>query len=109
LRLYVDISQIFRIFIIPFYSANVTLVTVLDLAWDEQLKVYRIKHQNDLYQVNQWVKFISPFNGFFVVLLQFIATLICVVSATILAPITLVEQKSVEASAGPKMTNGLDD
>lgn len=72
---------------------------MLDLTWDEKRKVYLIKRQNDLYQFNEWVKFISPFNGFFIVLVQYIATAVCVLCAAVFLPITLLEQRSVETKS----------
>jgi hypothetical protein len=91
LKLYVTISQIFSIFIIPFYLAPVTLTTVLTLSTDpneyrgykdfektgrqlqhsdqssEETKFngettkYWISSQEDLYQTTEFVKFILPF------------------------------------------------
>ncbi|KAF3404737.1 hypothetical protein DPV78_003310 [Talaromyces pinophilus] len=91
LKLYVTISQIFSIFIIPFYLAPVTLTTVLTLTTDpneyrgykdfektgrqlqhsdqssEETKFdgettkYWISSQEDLYQTTEFVKFILPF------------------------------------------------
>ncbi|EOD49883.1 uncharacterized protein LTHEOB_2128 [Neofusicoccum parvum] len=68
LILYVHISQIFRVWVLPFYSAPVSLVTVLHLDYvppsqsadtngdsdDEDAKgKYYIAAQNDLYQTNE--------------------------------------------------------
>ncbi|KAI9373454.1 hypothetical protein BJX61DRAFT_502640 [Aspergillus egyptiacus] len=75
LKLYVTIFQIFRIWIFPFYSAPVTLTSVLDLttetgemkasssnpAEEEGKKRYYIQKQEDLYQVSEFIKFVVPF------------------------------------------------
>ena len=95
LRLYVDISQVFRIWLVPFSSAHVNLVTVLDLTYDHQQKVYRINSQNDLYQFNEWLKFISPFKGVILQVIQFFATLACVICATIFSPLALLQERSI--------------
>lgn len=93
LRLYTDISQVFRIFFIPFYSAHARLVCVLDLTYDVHRQVYLIKQQNDLYQVNEWLKFISLGKGFAFMLFQFIATAVCVLCASIFSPIAQLGDK----------------
>lgn len=91
LKLYVTISQIFSIFIIPFYLAPVSLTTVLTLTtdpneyrgykdfektgrqlqhsdhsseetrYDGETTKYWISSQEDLYQTTEFVKFILPF------------------------------------------------
>ena len=55
LRLYVQMHQLFKIWLIPGYSAPVSLVTVLQLVRRNGL--YYIQSQHDLYQVNELVKF----------------------------------------------------
>ncbi|KAL2817497.1 hypothetical protein BDW59DRAFT_152557 [Aspergillus cavernicola] len=77
LKLYVTIFQIFSIWLIPFYSAPVTLTTVLDLTTDqnpgarkgtvsspgvvEKKRYYYIQKQEDLYQPSEFIKFVLPF------------------------------------------------
>ena len=58
---------------------------------------YFIKSQNDLYQVNEFMKFISMFGvlSAFVMLWQFAATGFCVLGAWALWPISWVEQNVV--------------
>lgn len=88
----------------PFYSAPVSLVTVLHLDYappsrsadtddDEDAKgKYYISAQNDLYQTNEFVRFFWP-GGFLVVWLwQFVATLCCVLGAFVLSPFTAVQE-----------------
>lgn len=83
--MYVTISQRFAIWFIPFYVANVRLVSVLHLHQYQQqsgagvngsnngqgdnqdggapmvpVTRYRIGRQEDHYQVNEWLKFILP-------------------------------------------------
>ncbi|EEQ34311.1 hypothetical protein McanMca71_005095 [Microsporum canis] len=147
LLLYVTISQIFRIFIIPFYTAPVTLTTVLQLVeieeqnspvqqrrkvpvveltnsntdllasppesvsssstQDDELTVaavqpaksskplYYIASQNDLYQTNEYIKFIVPYGigSTLVLFWHFFATVFCVIASFIFWPIAWVEEK----------------
>ncbi|TKA65110.1 hypothetical protein B0A49_08705, partial [Cryomyces minteri] len=55
LLLYVTLSQVFRIWVFPFYRADVTLTTVLQLTYDKSSQRYFIASQNDLYQVDQFI------------------------------------------------------
>lgn len=121
LKLYVTISQIFSIFVIPFYTAPVTLTTVLTLTTDpseyrgyldfehrdhddqssEETKVngektrYWISSQDDLYQTSEFVKFILPFGiGVFLVFVWHVmATAGCVLGSALLYPVTWAEEK----------------
>ena len=105
LRLYVTIHQVFRIWIVPFFSAPVTLTTILQLVEEpyptphhpNKRSRYFIQSQNDLYQANEWMKFISPFGILSLLLLtwQLVATGMCVLGAFILWPISWVEQNVV--------------
>lgn len=91
LTLYLTITQTFRIWIIPFYAASVTLVTVLKLSRSESSRKYLIQSQEDLYQTNEFVRFFW-FGGFiFVWLWQFGATAICGLGALLLAPLMWAE------------------
>lgn len=106
-----SIHQLFRVQVIPFYNAAVRVTTVLTLTHDhlglgrslnepgnEIAKSgrpqYYIQSQNDLYQTNEFIKFIMPWgigtSG--VLLWGFFATLCCVVGALLLAPVTWVEE-----------------
>lgn len=99
LILYVSLHQLFRIWLVPFLSAHVALVTVLHLAPQENTSpaTYLIKSQNDLYQVNEFVKFASPFGllSGVVYAWQLLATLLCVVGAGVFWPVSWVEQNVV--------------
>ena len=99
LILYVSIHQLFRIWLIPYFSAHVSLVTVLQLVPQKHTSptTYLIQSQNDLYQVNEFVKFASQF-GILSVLVyawQLLATLVCVIGAGLLWPVSWVEQNMV--------------
>ena len=108
LLLYVSINQIFRIWFIPGYSAPVSFVTVLKLVPASQAPFshtqapptrerYLIQSQEDLYQVNEFVKFFSVFRltWLFVLLWQLIATVTCVVGAMIGAPLSWIEENVI--------------
>ncbi|KAJ9254568.1 hypothetical protein DTO195F2_6553 [Paecilomyces variotii] len=107
MKLYVTLSQIFSIWIVPFYVAPVTLTSVLTLTnypyssssdtpetQKEDRKLYYIKSQEDLYQTSEFIKFVVPYGiGFTIVLLwQTFATLFCSVCAVILSPILWLEE-----------------
>lgn len=105
LILYVHISQVFRVWLIPFYSAPASLVTVLHLAYvaaaDDAGEdgdkggrgKYYITAQNDLYQTNEFVRFFW-FGGFLIVwMFQFAATFFCVLGAFFLSPFTALQER----------------
>jgi len=100
LILYVTLSQIFRVFLIPFYAAHVRLTTVLRLVELPSPRShaakpkYYIQSQDDLYQVNEWVKFVSPLGLATLVVLvgQLLATFGCVVGAVAGWPVSWVEE-----------------
>ena len=92
LRLYVDISQVFRLWVVPFYAAHVNFVTVIDLVYDQQRRLYFVQSQHDLYQVNEWVKFVWPGGWFVLLLWQYYNTFLSVVGAILLWPISWYEE-----------------
>ncbi|KAF2711782.1 hypothetical protein K504DRAFT_403144 [Pleomassaria siparia CBS 279.74] len=111
LLLYVTLSQVFRIWIVPFYRAPVKLVTVLSLSHNESDQKYYIDNQNDLYQVDQFVKFLAPGGWMLVWLWQFWATALCVLGVAALWPISFFEQWKASQSqigdgGGSKSGNG---
>jgi hypothetical protein len=81
---------------VPTHRSDVSLVTVLQLAQDasdESNKKYYITSQNDLYQTDQFVKFVFPWGGQHLVLLwHFIATFFCVLAALVFVPFTQLMQ-----------------
>jgi hypothetical protein len=93
--LYISISQIFSLFFVPFYAPQVNLVTVLHLSHDIDNKYY-IDTQRDLYQLNELVKFIWPGGATLLLLWQWMNTLLSIVGALVLAPMTWVEGRVAE-------------
>jgi hypothetical protein len=100
LILYVTIFQVFRIWLIPFYYAPVTLTSVLTLEHDEQDGKYYIASQNDLYQVDQWIRFVAPGGWVLVHLWHYWATFFCLLGAIVLRPISLLEERWGMGSSG---------
>jgi len=92
LILYVAIFQIFRIWLIPFYYAPVELTTVLKLRHNKGDDKYYIASQNDLYQVDQWIRFLLPGGWVLVQLWHALASFFCVVGTYVLWPVTWVEE-----------------
>ena len=81
--------------------APVRLVTVLQLVAAPKAPAhkpsYLIAAQNDLYQVNEFVKFFSLLRvvWLFVLVWQFVATGFCVLGAGLLSPVSWVEENVV--------------
>ncbi|KAI7478256.1 hypothetical protein KC357_g4364 [Hortaea werneckii] len=99
LILYLTITQTFAIWFIPFHRSPVTLTTVLHLVRSPSpSKKYLIKSQNDLYQVDQFVRFFLPWGigSTLVSLWHAWATFFCVVLASIFAPFLRLEQAWAE-------------
>ncbi|KAK4546282.1 hypothetical protein LTR36_001959 [Oleoguttula mirabilis] len=98
LILYINISQVFAIWFVPFHRSPVTLTTMLHLTQPPNSRKYYIKSQNDLYQVDQFVRFFAPWGlGDAVVLFwQFWATIFCTILAVIFAPFAWLEQSYAE-------------
>ncbi|CAO2654411.1 Nn.00g111440.m01.CDS01 [Neocucurbitaria sp. VM-36] len=92
LVLYVQIFQIFGIWLIPFYYAPVKLTSVLTLKHNRGDGKYYIDSQNDLYQVDQFVKFFAPGGWILVWLWHFMATFFCVVGVVLLRPVSWAEE-----------------
>jgi hypothetical protein len=136
LKLYVTVSQLFSIFIIPFYLAPVTLTTVLTLTDDPDKyrgyassdefhpasndhpeaptrgngKKYWISSQEDLYQTAEFVKFVLPFGigSFIVFWWHVLATAGCVVGAVLLWPVTYLEERRISLPLGDEGRNVVD-
>ncbi|KAI6892031.1 hypothetical protein D0869_14098 [Hortaea werneckii] len=99
LILYLNITQTFAIWFIPFHRSPVNLTTVLHLTRSPSSKKYLIKSQNDLYQVDQFVRFFLPWGGIGTTLVSLWhawATFFCVVLAWIFAPFLRLEQAWAE-------------
>ncbi|KAF3035134.1 hypothetical protein E8E12_006207 [Didymella heteroderae] len=100
LILYVSIFQIFRIWLIPFYYAPVYLTSVIKLERSEDDEKYYIESQDDLYAVDQWIRFIAPGGWILVYLWQFWASFFCVIGTIVLHPITLLEERASRGDGG---------
>ncbi|KAI5367685.1 hypothetical protein Slin15195_G028160 [Septoria linicola] len=108
--LYVNISQVFSIWFIPFHRSAVNLTTVLQLTHKPGSRKYYIKSQNDLYQVDQFFQFFAPWRiGTAIVLFwHFWATLFCVVLASLGKPFTRHMQARWQAKQNRRVsTNGV--
>lgn len=105
LKLYVNVFQIFSIWLVPFYSAPVTLTTVLDLTTDpgeekkdvargNRAKRYYIQKQEDFYQPQEFIKFVMPFGGSLLVAMwHAFASLFSIIGVFALWPIMWAEEK----------------
>ena len=103
LLLYVSLHQTFAVPWLPFYKAPVSLVTVLSLERDEasQKTAYLIRAQNDRYQVDEWIKFVSVFRVLWlaVVVWGVVASLACVAGQAALQPVVWAEERWSERKA----------
>jgi hypothetical protein len=63
---------------------------------------YYIQSQEDLYQLNEVVKFFWPGGATIIWLWQLFATALCIVGALLLAPVTWVEQRHANSINGIK-------
>lgn len=89
-----SIFQVFRIWLIPFYYAPVHLTSVIKLEHDAHTEKYYIASQDDLYAIDQWIRFIAPGGWLFVYLWQFWASFFCFIGTVVLHPITLLQERS---------------
>ena len=103
--LFLQIHQIFSLFFVPFYKANVNLTVKLHLVHKASTNKYYISSQEDLYQINEVVKFFLPGGATFLWLWQVLASFVCVLGALVLAPITWMEQRW--ADEGNSKVNGV--
>ncbi|TVY40928.1 hypothetical protein LSUB1_G002742 [Lachnellula subtilissima] len=91
--LFVEIRQIFSLFFVPFYKSDVRLTTKLSLVQSTEDNKYYIKSQEDLYQLNEVVKFFWPGGATVIWVWQMLATFLCIVGALMLAPVTWMFQR----------------
>ncbi|KAK5109273.1 hypothetical protein LTR62_007147 [Meristemomyces frigidus] len=105
--LYVDIEQVFAIWFLPFHRAPVRLTTKLSLTKRKERgsleeRKYYIRSQEDLYPVDQFVKFFAPWNvGTAVVYAwHFVATFFCVLLSLACGWFTKLEQRYAEGKTG---------
>ncbi|KAI9719759.1 MAG: hypothetical protein M1812_003247 [Candelaria pacifica] len=109
LILYVSISQVFAIWFIPFFRAPVSLTTVLQLTHDPSTEKYYITKQNDLYQVDQFLRFV-PGGWLFAFVWQFVATGFSVLGALLLWPVSYVEENLMLKQEGGTVRHvGIDE
>ncbi|KAJ5261045.1 hypothetical protein N7478_011640 [Penicillium angulare] len=102
LKLYIHMSQIFSIWIVPFHVAPVTLTTVLDLTTESsqsdpppnaEQTLYYIKKQEDLYQPSEFIKFLLPHVGHWLISAwHLVATFFCIIGVTCLWPMLWLEE-----------------
>lgn len=105
LTLYITLSQIFSIWVVPFHVAPVRLTTVINLTTNSGVQkpsmngdhtLYYIAKQEDLYQVSEFIKFVVPHVGHLIVLAwQSFATLVCIIAVGIFYPILWLEERRV--------------
>ncbi|KAL6707845.1 hypothetical protein ACN47E_003745 [Coniothyrium glycines] len=93
LILYASVFQIFRIWWIPCYYAPVHLTCVLRLEQNPRDGKYYIKAQDDLYAVDQWIRFLLPGGWVLVYMYQFWATVFCVLGVVVLRPVSWAEER----------------
>jgi len=91
--LFVEINQIFSIFFVPFYKSHVHLTTKIKLYHSLENGKYYIVSQEDLYQLNDLVKFFWPGGATIIWFWQIFATFLCTLGSLTLAPITWLEQR----------------
>lgn len=106
LIVYINMSQVFRIWLLPFYAAPVNLTSVVRLTQHKPSKKYYIISQNDLYQVNEWIKFVWFGGAPIAWLWQILATFLSLLGAVLLFPISLIEERYATQGIGQTMTNG---
>jgi hypothetical protein len=92
--LYVNLTQVFAIWTVPFHRAEVNLDVRLQLTQHRHSEKYYIAQQNDLYAVDQWIKFVLPLGigTFLVAIWHFITLVATVLGAIVATPIVWLEQ-----------------
>ncbi|EAA62499.1 hypothetical protein AN5339.2 [Aspergillus nidulans FGSC A4] len=103
LKLYLSMHQVFSIWIVPFHTAPVALVTVLDLATDPGderqesaggKKQYYIRKQEDFYQTSEFIKFVVPYGGHMLVMMwHAFASLFSIMGVFLLWPVMWAEER----------------
>ncbi|KAK3680078.1 hypothetical protein LTR78_000455 [Recurvomyces mirabilis] len=104
--LYVDIKQVFAIWFVPFHRSPVRLTTKLSLTRRRERGMpegrrYYIQSQEDLYPVDQMVKFFAPWGAGTTVVYtwHFIATGFCVLLAIAFAWFTALQERYATGKA----------
>jgi len=123
--LYVGLTQVFAIWAIPTHRSEVSLVTVLHLVQGPEKDVtvldstgiptgqaknkWYIQSQNDLYQTDQFIKFVLPWLAWLVPLQQWIATLVCIFFSYVFEPLTWWEENKQAHFVRPELPPVWDD
>lgn len=76
------------------------LTSVIKLEHDTDTGRYYIASQDDLYAIDQWIRFIAPGGWLLVHLWQFWASFFCFVGTILLHPVTLLEERSSRGDGG---------
>lgn len=85
------------------WKPEVSLVTVLKLSHDIETNKYMIQDQQDLYQSNEFVKFVGPVLNILIGFWQMFGTAVCIFGALLLAPVTRLEQRMAQKKNGIRM------
>ena len=75
------------------------LTSVIKLEYNDDGKYY-IESQDDLYAIDQLIRFIAPGGWILVYLWQFWASFFCFIGAILLHPITLLEERASRGDGG---------
>jgi hypothetical protein len=102
-------TQVFGIWVVPFHRARVNLTSVLTLRLNDDDGKYYIYQQNDLYQTDEFVKFVIPPSWILVWLWQFWSTFFCLLGAVALWPVSYAEQWIWEETKSRKNWEGRGD
>jgi len=112
-ELFVRLQQTFAIHVLPGHEARVELVAVLGLQKGNGDGVsddlYYIRSQHDLYPPDQLAHFLYGgwIASYFILLIQFFATAVCVLSTYIFAPVTWLEESGTRMQR--RANRGLQD
>lgn len=127
LLLYVTMSQVFSVWIFPFHVSPVTLTTVISLTTGKSKvpsstsmsdavsstptnghapTLYYIARQDDLYPTTEWMKFLVPHLGHWIVMaIHFFATLACIIGVYAWWPFMWLDQKRIIPNIIPRRGN----
>lgn len=104
LKLYVNMSQLFSVWLWPFHMGSANLTAMLDLTTDpgdwrsqgQGQKRYYVRRHEDLYQTCEIINFILPHVGHpFMIMMMGLATVVCVMGVFVLWPIMWAEDKQL--------------
>ncbi|CAG8960751.1 hypothetical protein HYFRA_00002287 [Hymenoscyphus fraxineus] len=104
--LFVEISQVFSLFFVPFAKSHVHLTTKLGLVKEKKDDKYYIAKQEDLYQFNEVVKFFWPGGDWTMRGWQVVTTVVCVLGALVFWPLTVFFERRNFQRRGVELKNG---